>query len=354
MKTMTCRDAQALLLDYAEGELDNASRAAVQEHVTACPYCQPELQKIERLRSALGREHVPDPGVAFWETFPGRVWQAYRAGLSAAGRPKPGPRASGSVGMDHIAQWWATLGLRLKFNLALLAVFALGLGASGHLSYDLLHRNAREEVARNAEVILEAALSMRRYTIAQISPLLHNDPERFHPQTIPAYAATEVMNQFRKKYSDYSYKDAALNPINPRNRAVGWEAEIVGSFRVNPGQGEISGVRNTASGPSLYVARPSRIESKDCLSCHTSPEQSPPAMVRIYGTAGGYGWKLNEIVGAQIVSVPMALPIRNADRAFFIFMVSLTAVFAALFVIINIMISRPIGRPIGRVSSAAD
>jgi hypothetical protein len=339
MKTMTCQDAQALLLDYAEGGLDDALRAALREHVTACPHCQRELQEIEGVRSALGRERVPDPGVAFWEKFPDQVWRAYRAELSTAGRP-------GRAGANHVAKGWATLGLRLQFNLVLLAVFALGLGATGVLSYELLHRNAREEVARNAGLILEAALSMRGYTIAQIDPLLPHDSKQFHPQTIPAYAATEVMNQLRKTYSDFSYKDAALNPINPRNRAVGWEAEIVGSFRGNPGQGEIRGVRDTADGPSLYVARPSQIRSKACLSCHTTPEQAPPAMVRIYGTAGGYGWKVDEIVGAQIVSVPMALAIRNANRAFFIFMVSMTAVFAALFIVLNIMMSMLIVRRI--------
>jgi len=349
MKAMACRDATAHLLDYAEGELDDALRAALREHVAGCPDCRRELQEIEGLRSSLGRERVPEPGPAFWEEFPDRVWQAYRAELPAAGRPATGPRAGGGLGMNPVAARWASLAPRLQFNLALLAVFALGLGATGYLTYGQLHRNAREEVARNAALIMEAALSMRRYTIGQIRPLL-GDSGKFHPQTVPAYATTEIMNQLQKRYADYSYKDAALNPTNPRNRAVGWEAEIVGSFRGNPGQGEIRGVRDTAAGPSFYVARPTRIRDKDCLSCHTTPEQAPPAMVRIYGTAGGYGWKYNEIVGAQIVSVSMAQAVRHADRTFFILMASLAAVFAMLFVILNLVLSRTIARPIGRQS----
>ena len=36
------------------------------------------------------------------------------------------------------------MGLRLKFNLVLLLVFALGLGVTGYLSHDLLHKNARD------------------------------------------------------------------------------------------------------------------------------------------------------------------------------------------------------------------
>src|SRR2546425_12952780 len=117
--------------------------------------------------------------------------------------------------------------LRLKFNLALLFVFALGFAGSGYLSYNLLHKNARDEVLRNAGVMMEAALSMRQYTVSQVRDKLVQKEDEFLPQTVPAFAATEMMNQLRKKYPDYAYKEAALNPTNPRDRAVDWEADVV-------------------------------------------------------------------------------------------------------------------------------
>jgi len=246
------------------------------------------------------------------------------------------------------------MGLRLKFNLVLLMVFTLGLGVTGYVSYDLLQQNARDEVLRSAGVMMEAALSMRGYTISQVRPLLPYDEEKFHPQAVPAYAATEIMNRLRKKYSDYSYKEAALNPTNPRNRAVDWETDIVNIFRGNPEHTEISGFRDTPTGRSLYLARPFQIKDKACLSCHTTAAEAPPAMVKIYGPNNGYGWKHMEVVGAQIVSVPMSLPIENANRAFYTFMISLSAVFVALFIILNLMMSLLIVRPITRMSAAAN
>ena len=42
------------------------------------------------------------------------------------------------------------MGLRLKFNLVLLVMFSLGLGVSAYVSYELLQRNARDEVQRSA------------------------------------------------------------------------------------------------------------------------------------------------------------------------------------------------------------
>ena len=246
------------------------------------------------------------------------------------------------------------MGLRLKFNLVLLVVFALGLGVTGWLSYDLLHRNAREDVLRNAGVMMEAALSMRQYTVSQVRDKLVQKEGEFLPQSVPAFAATEIMNQLRKKYPDYAYKEAALNPTNPRDRAVDWEADIVNEFRNKPDRGEISGIRLTPTGMSMFLARPFQIKDPACLACHTTPEAAPASMVKLYGTTNGFGWQLNEVIGAQVVSVPMSLPIQNANRAFYTFMASLTGVFAVLALILNLMLSMLIVRPITEMSDAAD
>src|SRR5919198_5631789 len=147
------------------------------------------------------------------------------------------------------------MGLRLKFNLVLLAVFAIGLAVTGFVSYELLHRNAREEVLRNAGLMMEASLSMRQYTVAHVRPVLPYDADKFLPQSVPAFAATEVMSQLRKKYPDFAYKEAALNPTNPRDRAVDWEADIVHAFRNYPGKTEVIGERDTPNGRMLYLAR---------------------------------------------------------------------------------------------------
>ncbi len=246
------------------------------------------------------------------------------------------------------------MGLRLKFNLVLLLVFMLGLAVTGYASYQLLHKNAREEVLRTAGVMMEAALAMRSYTVAQIRPHLRVVENEFLPHSVPAYAATEIMGQLHRKYPNYAYKEAALNPTNPRDRAVGWEADVIAEFRNNDERKEFSGERATPVGPSMFLARPLQIKDPNCLACHTTAESAPPAMVKLYGPSNGFGWKLNEIIGAQIVSVPMSLPIDKANSTFYTFMASLTGVFVVLFVILNIMLSMLIVRPIRTMSAAAD
>jgi protein-histidine pros-kinase len=246
------------------------------------------------------------------------------------------------------------MGLRTKFNLVLLLVFSIGLAVSGYISHNLLQTNAKDEVIRNAGVIMEAALSMRHYTQKHVAPKLDYQPDTFLPESVPAFAATEMMAQLRKKYESYYYKEAALNPTNPRDRAVEWEADIINTFRNSPERTELSGMRQSAAGPSLYLARPFQIKDPGCLSCHTTPDKAPAPMVALYGPNNGFGWKLNEVIGAQIVSVPMTVPIENANRAFFTFMASLSAVFVTLFIILNLMLSLLIVRPITNMSEAAN
>src|SRR5689334_11038177 len=246
------------------------------------------------------------------------------------------------------------MGLRLKFNLAMLAVFGLGLAASAYVSYDLLQRNAREEVLRSAGVMMEAALAMRAYTVGNVRPNLRVVDGEFLPQSVPAFSATEIMGQLRKTHPDYAYKEAALNPTNPRNRATEWEADIINDFRSNEGHRELSGTRLTPTGLSLFLARPLQIKDGACLGCHSTADAAPVAMVKLYGPANGFGWNLNEVIGAQIVSVPMDVPIAKANEAFYTFMGSLAAVFAVLFVILNLMLSALIVRPIRGMAAAAD
>jgi protein-histidine pros-kinase len=247
------------------------------------------------------------------------------------------------------------MGLRLKFNLILFLVFLMGFGVTGWISNELLQRNARDEIVRNAGLMMEAALAIRGYTVSQIRPHLEMQLMRvFLPQSVPAYAATETINELRKKHPDYSYKEATLNPTNPRNRATDWESDLIQNFRNNPARAEIMGERDTPTGRSLYIARPIQIKNPACLACHSVPSAAPKSMIKLYGEANGFGWKHNEVVGAQVVSVPMSLPIENANRAFRTFMTLLAVVFAAVFFVLNLMLSWMIVRPIHRMSRAAD
>lgn len=242
-----------------------------------------------------------------------------------------------------------------KFNLVLLGIFALGFLVAGYVSYRALQANAREEIVQNARLMMEAALSTRNYTTTQVKPLLDNQMKYvFLPQSVPAYAATEQFNELRRKHPDYTYKEATLNPSNPRNRAADWEADVVNIFRNTATTGEVIGERDTPAGRALYLARPIQVKSKACLDCHSTVDVAPKTMLDLYGSANGFGWKMEEVIGAQIVSVPMAVPIARADKTFTAFMGSLAVVFIAIFVLLNVMLYTMVIRRVTYLAGIAD
>jgi hypothetical protein len=184
----------------------------------------------------------------------------------------------------------------------------------------VLHANARDEVLQNARVMMESANASGDYTNAQVRPLLETQLKyKFIPQSVPAFAATEQFNELRKNYPDYTFKAATLNPTNPRNHATDWEIDIVNQFRQSSAKNEVIGERATQTGRSLYLARPIQIKDPACLTCHSTPDAAPRTMVETYGSANGFGWKVNEIVGANIVSVPTSVPVQRANYTFRIY-----------------------------------
>jgi HAMP domain-containing protein len=246
--------------------------------------------------------------------------------------------------------------LFVKFNLILLLVFGLALVPAAWLSNELLQNNARQQVIQNARIMMQSALATRTYTAQQIVGLLARQAQDdFIPQTVPSYSATEVFNTVRKSNPEYTYKEATLNPTNLRDRTNDWEADVVNAFRADPKLTEIIGEReNGLRGKSLHLARPIQINDEKCLSCHSTAEAAPKPVVKTYGPNNGFGWQLHEIVGAQIVTVPMGVAESMASKALTTLLLAVAAVFASMFVFLNILLWFVVIRPIKRLSAMAD
>jgi len=245
--------------------------------------------------------------------------------------------------------------LLLKFNLVFVLIFALGLAATGFVSWTLLERNARDEIAQNARLLMDTALAARTYTSSQVNPLLQTQMKyTFLPQSVPAYSATEVFNDLRKKHTEYGYKEAVLNPTNPRNRAVDWETDLITQFRTNKDATELMGDRDTPTGRAFYLARPLRVTGPACLQCHSTVDAAPKTMLERYGPANGFGWTLNDVIGAQIIQVPTKVPLDRANQAFQVFMGSISVVFVSIGLVLNLMLWALVIRPIGKLSQFAD
>jgi protein-histidine pros-kinase len=246
------------------------------------------------------------------------------------------------------------MGLKAKFNLVMLGAFLLGLALATAFSWVIAREDARRSVEQEAAIMLEQATSVRDYTESQIAPLLAGqDQQRFLPQTIPFYAAETTMRALAEKFPDYSYKEAALNPTNPADRAVDWEAGMIDAFRRNPALASYSITRDSPAGPILSIARPVRVIDPGCLVCHSTPQAAPAAMIDLYGSKNGFGWELGSVQGAQIVSVPMKIALERQNRQLLTLVGGVAVIFAFTLLLLNLLLHYVIIRPIRRMSALA-
>jgi len=245
--------------------------------------------------------------------------------------------------------------LLVKFNLAFLIVFLLGLAGSTLVARNMLQDVAKADVADRARLLMEKANAVAGYTATQIRPLLATQMTyTFLPQSVPSYSAHEVLASLKKVYPDYAYKAAMLNPTNPRDRAVAWEEDVINQFKNSPEMKEFIGERDTPTGKALYIAKPIVITNEACLACHTAPDVAPKTLVDRYGPSGGFGWKTNETLGVQVVSIPMEVPMKQANHALMVVLGLLTAVFVLIGAALNFMLWKLVIQPVSQLSAIAD
>jgi len=246
------------------------------------------------------------------------------------------------------------VGLRAKFNLLMLAIAIVGVGLFALAAEPLVNAVAREEVLQSSRIMMESAAGARKYTSEQIAPILKPlIGQHFYPQSVSAYAAKRNFDVIHSKFPDYAYREAALNPTNPQDRATDWEADIINDFRAHPGKDEDSFVRSTATGPMLELARP-LVNKPACMECHSTAASAPASMIALYGNENGFGWKPGEIIGAQIVSVPMSASQLRAEHIRRLFLVPFLGFLVLLFVSINILLHFVVIRPMEKIADNAE
>jgi protein-histidine pros-kinase len=248
------------------------------------------------------------------------------------------------------------LKLLVKINFVLMVVFGIGFALIANSAYNFLMSQARQEVLSQAQLMGAGATATKEYTAAEVSPVLERTEQHtvnFLPQTIPFYSTTETFKKQTGGYSDYTLRETALNPTNPADRPADWESDIIIYFRNHPREVSKLGQRSTATGDALYVASPI-VAEQACLVCHSDPSLAPRGLIKHYGRNNGFGWKANEIVGAQIISVPMAVPIRLANQGFRELLVSLGGILLATIMTIDLALFLIVIRPLKKVQASAE
>jgi diguanylate cyclase (GGDEF)-like protein len=247
------------------------------------------------------------------------------------------------------------MSFRLRLNLILLACLAVSLVASAAWFRHETLRLASDALVYEARTHMQAALAIREYTIEDLKPLFDSAGEDFFtPSEVPAHAASKTLALMYRHYPGYEYREATENPTNPADQAQGWERELIDDYRAGRRTGEQLSLHEAAGGRVLSVSRPLTVSDPACLRCHSDPGRAPAQMRRLFPGEGGFHWRLGEIVGAQIVSVPAEIQTARAEAAFADFLRALLSVSSVLFMVLNVLLNRMVLRPLNRANDTLD
>jgi methyl-accepting chemotaxis protein len=252
----------------------------------------------------------------------------------------------------------ANFSIGKKFTLLLSLVFLGGVVISSFVLWQILQNQAQSEITAKGLLLIQTMNSVRDYTSNHINPLLTDDQQKqptFIAETVPAFSAREVFEQFRqdKGYQDFLYKEATLNPSNLRDKADSFETDLLERMRRDPNMKEESGYRTLAGKPVYFIARPLAVTSPSCLACHDTPETAPKNLVATYGPENGFGWKLNEVVTAQMIYVPAQEILNIALRSFLLVTGIFISVLAVVILLLNYLLRQYVIQPVSVMGGLA-
>jgi HAMP domain-containing protein len=183
------------------------------------------------------------------------------------------------------------MGLRLKFNLILLAIFLAGFATVGVVAQRYLHTQATEDAKRAAHLVLDAT------TLGNLDP------------RVAAGLGSRLV-------------ELKLREFDTTSAQSGLETEVLNRIKSNSAGTLVETIRTTNRDDVLVVAR----------------------VVR----GAGDGFRM------RMVSIDIANVTATAKIALTTLMSSLGAVFFAVFFALNLMLDRMIVRPVAEMAKQAD
>jgi Protein of unknown function (DUF3365) len=195
-------------------------------------------------------------------------------------------------------------------------------------------QTALEETLKTAQLLVSAGQATFDYTVEQVKPALEAKYE-FIVQSVSSYAASETIGRMQRQFGNYRYHVAALNPTNKRDAADAWEADAIRRLALPNASDQYTEIRDLKEGRVVFMAVPIRISNEACLACHSVPNAAPKMLIDTYGADSGFGWKLNEVIAAQVVSVPISVAQTRADGLFHGVMLAVVASSAFIVIAMN-------------------
>ncbi|MDJ0883357.1 MAG: DUF3365 domain-containing protein [Desulfobacterales bacterium] len=233
------------------------------------------------------------------------------------------------------------LALKTQFRLGtglILLVVCIG---TSLVVYSVGKQQVEADIYKETEIYIAAVEATRTYVKDVLRPQMYAlvPDDHFIPEAMStSFVGREIMGRVHDRFRNFRYKRAAINPINPINRADGVESDLVARFNREPNMREWSGLIQK-DGHSFYARFRAIYAEPECLRCHSDQAAAPPAILARYPDMDSdYSGQMGQAIAADVVYIPVDVTFAKIKRqAWMTFILgggllfSLTVLFYALF-----------------------
>lgn len=118
----------------------------------------------------------------------------------------------------------------------------------------------------------------------------------------PARVQKEFSDKGLSNKFPASFRMVSLNPTNPENLAMGFEAKALREMTRDKTDGKnIHSI--SRHNDSQYEFIEPVIHTENCIACHGDPAKAPESVRNAYGTTNGYNYKAGDLAGAIAVTI---------------------------------------------------
>lgn len=190
--------------------------------------------------------------------------------------------------------------------------FALNL----HLG-QLMEREAREK----ASLILSQVGAVQGYVRITLRPAMYRIlPEnQFVLEAMStSYITRFIMSDLNLAKEAFTYRRVGIGARNPDYEARPLERELIRRFEADPKLVHVEEFVELDGERHFVTAQPQRFEAA-CLHCHGDPDKAPRELIERYGDKRGFGRKVGQLAGIDMVSLKVERDvggIRDATASF--------------------------------------
>ncbi len=239
-----------------------------------------------------------------------------------------------------------------RFNVSLLLLYFLSIVISAPAIYYFTRTEVFAQA--NSELLLLGDLvkSIKGYIGKDMRPWFVKN-KQFHSAGFSGIVAvSRVAENLKELQGRYAIRNVSDNPLNPANSPEPLERDLLQEFRGDP-QAKVLHTQGELRGQLMLITSAPIVSQPGCLQCHGEPDKVHPEITGQYGRTSGYNYKDGDVVGLELVGVPIAdvnaLAMQRSAAAVGL----LTVMFGLIFVTINLLVRRNLISPILEITSAA-